>query len=229
MLPLALVVFAKHPTAGRVKTRLQPTYTPAQSAAVQDVFLRHFVRRLAALRLGQVVIAFDPPDAAAEMAQFAADGEVELLPQVEGDLGCRLCAAAGSLSERFEQVLMFGVDSPDVPGTYVRKLPRILAKYDAILAPTDDGGFWALGVRRGVDLERTLAGVEWSSGQEKPQVAANFTAAGYRVGDGDQWSDVDHPADLGALLERLSISNADDDRLLRDALRPIVSGEGAAL
>ncbi len=227
--PLAIVIMAKYPTPGRVKTRLQPALSEDESAEVQRVFLLHMLERLVALEAGDVVVCYDPPDAGA----FAAlvENRVGLLPQSGGDLGDRLASAARALADRYERGLFFGVDSPDVPQKHLRDMIEQTRSHDASLAPTEDGGYWAMGVRTNVDLAEVLRGIEWSSGREYAQTMDLLKSHGCTLGIGGQWFDVDRVADLVQLNERLIGSHATDDRLLFAAMKdlcPVLARDGVA-
>lgn len=196
----------KLPQPGRVKTRLCPPLTPEQAAGVHELFLRHTLHRLLetapAADIGRVILCFDPPDAAPKVLQsFAMAGEVGFLPQGPGNLGDRLTMAADKVAG---PVLFLGCDSPDLPLTHLIFAGRCLCKgRKIVLGPCDDGGFWCLGVAPGVDLRPVLAGVEWSSGGEMEQVRRNAEAAGLSVDLAPPWYDIDRPADLTTLWNRL--------------------------
>lgn len=226
--PLAIVIMAKYPTPGRVKTRLQPVLSEEESAEVQRVFLLHMLDRLVALAAGDVVVCFDPPNAA-EAFEALIGGHARLLRQSAGDLGDRLADAAVSLRADYDRVLFFGVDSPDLPEKHLLDMIRQTLSHDATLAPTEDGGFWAMGVRTNLDLAGLLRGIEWSSGREYAQTLDRLKTHGCTVGLGRQWFDVDRAGDLVALNERLIGSHATDDRLLFAQLKdvwPVLARDG---
>jgi glycosyltransferase A (GT-A) superfamily protein (DUF2064 family) len=111
--------------------------------------------------------------------------------------------------------MFFAVDSPDVPINSVTRLIDLLRQHDVAVGPCDDGGYWSLGLRREVNVEGLLSGIEWSSGRELAQTIGRAAALGYRVGVGDNWDDVDRPQDLRRLVSRLRTSdNASDMQLL---------------
>lgn len=210
------VVIGKLPEPGRVKTRLSPPLTPEQAAAIHDLFLRHTLEQLlehgSSLGLERVVLCFDPPDADPgtyrryEKLLPDIPGRIEFHRQASGNLGDRLIAAAEDLGG--DRALLFlGADSPDVPVQHVAQALRRLDGHDLALGPTDDGGYWCLGVGPGVNLRPVLAEVEWSSGREREQTLNNAVAAGLSVGGVSGWFDVDHPGDLATLWERIG----DDD------------------
>jgi len=224
----ALVIMAKHPTPGRVKTRLQPTYSPEQSAAVQRIFLEHLVKRFTTLRLGQIVVCYDPPETRDSFAGLlpATATHVLFLPQSAGDLGARLALASRKLADDFARIFFFGVDSPDVPDTHLHAIITHLDSHPVVIAPTDDGGFWSIGHRREIDLANVLTGIEWSSGREMAQVVEHLNRDAVPVAMAEAWTDVDRPDDLSALLTRLNSSPAAHDGELLAKLLPVINGNG---
>ncbi len=216
---LAVVVMSKYPTAGRVKTRLQPALSPQQAADLHRIFLLHLLNRIASLEPAALVVSFDPPDQIADFSRLLAGIPVRLIPQSPGDLGARLASAAAVLASEFSRVLFLGVDSPTVPDGHLTQMARLTLGADVALARTDDGGYWCLGTRTDLDLDAILANIEWSSGHEAQQTIASAQAAGCRVVLGPTWSDVDRPADLEVLVEQLVESPNPGDANLLDSLR----------
>ncbi len=226
--PLAIVILAKYPTAGRVKTRLQPRLTPDESADVQRVFLLHVIERLTCLGVGDVIVCFDPPDDAEAFSALLND-QTRLLAQSDGDLGDRLLNAIATLGDEYARILFMGVDSPDVPESHLLDIIALARSHDAAIAPTYDGGYWALGVRTDIDFSTVLRGIDWSSGKEFQQTTDRLRAQIGEIGIGQIWSDVDRTEDLIALNERLIGSHAADDRLLFAQLKdlcPVLARDG---
>lgn len=226
--PLAMVILAKYPTPGRVKTRLQPHLTPDESAEVQRIFLLHVVERLTCLGVADVFVCFDPSDHAQAFAELIGD-QALLVAQSDGDLGDRLVNAIASLRDEYAHIVFMGVDSPDVPESHLLDMIDLTRSHDAAIAPTHDGGYWALGVRTEIDFSSVLMGIDWSSGREYQQTMDRLGAKMGKIGIGKLWSDVDHVQDLIALNERLIGSHATDDRLLFAQLKdlcPVLARDG---
>ena len=213
---------AKYPTPGRVKTRLHPTLTPEQAAEVQKVFLLHTIARLQAMSAAPVVVCFDPPEQAAAFVGLLGP-EMELIPQSPGDLGHRMASAAVTLGKRFDRLLFFGVDSPDVPEKALRELHELALAHEAMLAPTHDGGYWSVGGSTDLKWVNILRDIAWSSGRECAQTKSALEAAGHTVALAQAWSDVDHPADLYALVDRLTLGSTDDDLQLLKLIHPFAA------
>src|SRR5438270_12065838 len=88
----AIIVFAKAPVPGRVKTRLCPPLTPEAAAALHQACVCDLWERLACLPWARRVLCHDPPESGEQFRQLLG-GETELLAQVEGALGIKLSAA----------------------------------------------------------------------------------------------------------------------------------------
>ncbi len=143
------------------------------------------------------------------------------LPQGVGNLGDRICDAY-DVSGTHGPVLFVGSDSPDLPDNHLAAAGQLLSTdRQIVLGPCDDGGYWCLGVGGGVDLRQVIDGVAWSSGLELKQTRQNALAASLVVEDAPAWSDVDRPADLAALFQRISADTMQGPSLARQ-LREIV-------
>jgi rSAM/selenodomain-associated transferase 1 len=212
---IAVIIMAKYPTPGRVKTRLMPTLTAAQAARVHRVFLEHLAYRIDQMQWGELIVSHDPPDCMGEMRDIVGQQAMAGYgPQVGKDLGERLANAIGGVDGDLTKVLFLGVDSPDVPDSHLLRVAELLRLHDVVIAPADDGGFWSVALNTRVDAVRLFDNIEWSSGREFAQVLERAPALGYNVAVADRWADVDRPADLRSLLERLRSSDAPDDREL---------------
>ena len=209
-----VAIMTKVPEAGRVKTRMLPALAPEQAARLHDIFLRYLDHRLSRMPWARRLMFFDPPHA--DVRRLPRDG-AELVPQAPGDLTARLVAAtAHARGAARARVLFLGADSPDVPVSHLSGAVELLHAQDVVLGPTEDGGYWCLGVSPDVHLASLLAEIDWSSGREFAQTLARARSLGYNVGIAGPWDDVDRPEDLRRLVSRLGASNdAEDRELLR--------------
>src|SRR6266704_1941485 len=106
----AIIVMAKYPEAGKVKTRLMPELSAHLASKVHRVFLEHCMARLSELRSAELVLRFDPvAKADALRGLLDAAARINFLPQVDGDLGARIAAAAREVSARHPRLLFLGV------------------------------------------------------------------------------------------------------------------------
>jgi rSAM/selenodomain-associated transferase 1 len=219
----AIIVMAKYPEAGKVKTRLTPDLSAHLAAKVHRVFLQHCMTRLSELRAAELVLCFDPVEKAGALRDlFDRSARITFLPQVDGDLGARLAAAARELAIRHRRLLFLGVDSPDVPPAHLNKAAQLVEQADVSLSPTDDGGFWSLGLQNHVNAQKLLENIPWSSGGEAMAVLRSADVLGHTSVTGMAWDDVDRSADLRRLITRLVRSSEKLDRRLLSNLRHIL-------
>jgi rSAM/selenodomain-associated transferase 1 len=136
---LALVVIAKAPVAGRAKTRLCPPLRPAQAATLAEAALHDTLLAVAGTAAGRKVLVLDGKPGA-----WLPDG-FEVLDQRPGDLAARL---VGAFADVGGSALLIGMDTPQVSTRVLAAGLDLLAGNDAVLGPTRDGGYWAIGLRR---------------------------------------------------------------------------------
>ncbi|MYV94353.1 TIGR04282 family arsenosugar biosynthesis glycosyltransferase [Streptomyces sp. SID1034] len=132
-----LIVLAKAPVPGRVKTRLTPPYTPQEAARIAEASLADTLDAALATPVRRRVLVLD-----GEAGPWLPPG-FEVLPQCAGGLDERIAAAFASCSG---PALLIGMDTPQVsPGLLAPALadPR---PGEAWFGPAEDGGFWALGL-----------------------------------------------------------------------------------
>jgi uncharacterized protein len=204
---VVVIVMTKFPAPGRVKTRLAPPLTTEQAARLHHEFLLHVIGRL---RSWRVIACYDPPGSAADMRRLI---DVELMAQ-----------SASDASTPADHVIFLGIDSPDVPLAYLDRVADLLGTNDVVIAPADDGGYWAVALGPGVDASELFSSIEWSTGREGAQTLERARHLGYNVALADRWADVDRPDDLRRLVERLKRSAAADDRRLLDRLSFLPDG-----
>ncbi len=136
-----LIVIAKAPVPGRVKTRLTPPLRPADAAVLARAALEDTLAAVAASRLAsRRVVALDgDPDG------WLPDG-FELVAQHGGGLARRL---AGAFEDVGGPALLIGMDTPQVtPGLLDAGLAALADGADAVFGAASDGGYWAIGLAR---------------------------------------------------------------------------------
>lgn len=186
-----LILFARSPVPGRVKTRLHPRLKPDESAALHECFVRDTVEMLLTLSgEADVELHTDIPTDAWN------DLPVPRFTQAPGDLGERMLQAiTDGLDAGRSRVTIVGSDSPTLPPAHLRRL--LAADADVTLGPVADGGYYAIGCRRA--HPEMFAGVRFSRPDTLRQTAQAAEACGLTVALGDPWYDVDTPADLDRL------------------------------
>ena len=193
-----LVIFARNPVPGAVKTRLHSRYTPIQAAAIYRAFVLDTVGAAMQARADRRLMACDPPGAEAELADLAGPGW-ELFPQVSGDLGERMYQAARRCFSRSAlRVVILGTDVPSLPPHHIDRAFELLESDEVVLGPSMDGGYYLVGLSRPVrEIFRDIA---WSTSHVYAQTLERARAAGFTVGILPSWHDVDTPGQLDYLV-----------------------------
>ncbi len=183
-----LLVIAKQPLPGRVKTRLVPPCSYEQAAALAEAALGDTLRTVLAAPARRRVLVLD-----GEPGPWLPPG-FDVVPQCGGLLDERLAAAFAAVRG---PALLIGMDTPQVT-------PDLLAvdwgAADAVFGPAADGGFWALGLRE--PDPALLRGVPMSTSATGAIQRARLVAAGLRVADLPQLRDVDTAADALAVARQ---------------------------
>ncbi|MFL6053001.1 MAG: TIGR04282 family arsenosugar biosynthesis glycosyltransferase [Actinoallomurus sp.] len=173
-----LLVIAKEPVPGRVKTRLTPPYTPAEAAALAEAALADTLAAVAATRVARRVLVL-----AGRPGPWLPEG-FEVISQRGDGLDERL---ANAFADVGGPAVLVGMDTPQVTPAALTQAVRGLDDGDAVFGPAADGGFWLLGLRR--PDPRLLLGVPMS----RPDTGAHQRARlrGLRVTTLGTLTDVD--------------------------------------
>jgi rSAM/selenodomain-associated transferase 1 len=142
-----LVVLAKAPVAGAVKTRLIPALGAEGAAALHRKLVRHALQTAVASALGPVELCCAPGPDHPFFTRCQEDFALGLTAQVPGDLGSRMAAAFDRVMPSGPTILT-GSDCPSLTVEDLRAAARALAQgRDAVFAPTEDGGYALIGLR----------------------------------------------------------------------------------
>lgn len=147
-----ILVFAKTPIPGRVKTRLCPPLGPVQASRLYSAFLDDTLRMVESARLvARRVIAYD-----GDMEWFNPWlDRFELTAQVGADLGERLWNTFKIVLGN-GPVICIGSDSPHLDARLLERAVQTLDEYEVVLGPSTDGGYYLVGLNRAVDLFQGL-------------------------------------------------------------------------
>jgi rSAM/selenodomain-associated transferase 1 len=201
----AIAVMAKAPRPGLAKTRLIPALGAEGAARLARAFLidTAALARRAALACGGAAHVLATPDAAA--AELSALTGLAALPQGGGDLGARIAAAfAGMFARGHAPVLLIGADTPALPQAHIAAALALAAAEPraAVLGPSGDGGYWTVALS--APAPSLFAGIAWGTAKVLEQTRAAAARAGIPLSFAPSWDDVDEPADLATLAERLA-------------------------
>lgn len=196
----ALLIFAKQPVPGRVKTRLSPPLSPDEAAELYHCMLADTMGNHLSCDHFDTLVFFEPSGAAEAFFRRTWPG-VPAFPQQGEGLGERLEQAfALAFVMGFGAVAAIGSDSPDLPPLYVEDAFRLLeeGRADVIFGPVEDGGYCLIAMKR--PYPGLFRDIPWSSGEvlERSEEAAR--ALGLRSARLPLWHDLDRFEDLELLL-----------------------------
>ncbi|MFI0975673.1 DUF2064 domain-containing protein [Streptomyces sp. NPDC021093] len=185
--PLTLLVIAKEPLPGRVKTRLTPPFTSVEAARLAEASLADTLQAVRDTPADRRVLVLD-----GSPGPWLPPG-FEVRPQCAGGLDARLADAFAGCTG---PALLIGMDTPQVTPQLLAQASEF-ADADAWFGPADDGGFWALGLAE-PDPE-LLRGVPMSVPHTGAVQRRRLSGAGLRVRDLPVLRDVDTAADARAV------------------------------
>lgn len=187
---VTLLVIAKEPVPGRVKTRLTPPFTPAQAADLATAAIADTLLAVEALRRSPAGASVRPLLVLDGSAGPWLPTRIDTVPQATGPFDARLAAAFDLVRG---PALLIGMDTPQVTPRLLADACSALADADAVLGLAADGGWWALGLRR--PAGRLLRGVATSRPDTGARQRERLERAGLRVASLPVLRDVDTAAD----------------------------------
>ncbi|RII26362.1 MAG: hypothetical protein CXR31_11775 [Geobacter sp.] len=213
----ALIIFAKRPVPGQVKTRLIPHLAADEAARFYECMLRDTISRTSRLAgIDRLIFFMEEPEAVGYFHRLAPG--IPLFPQQGEDLGERMANAFRSaFSCGYREVVIIGSDSPDLPlpcmeSAFVR---LVTGEAEAVFGPSDDGGYYLVALNK-MHAE-LFSGIEWSRSDVLAKSLVKVAEAGIRAALLPGWYDVDRIEDLkrpelrdgtnGAPLTRQFIEN----------------------
>ncbi len=211
MLP-SLLLFARVPEPGRVKTRLAGRLTERGATELYRAFLEDAARvYLRPSRWESVLCAEPDPLDARLAALFPPAWRRE--PQAPGDLGSKLRTAfAGAFGRGAPAAVAIGSDHPALPLRSVEALfGELEAGRSAAVVPAEDGGYCAIGLSAGASAADVFRGIPWSTETVLSETLRRFGDAGLACRVLDPAYDVDRPEDLDRLRRDLAGRDARDE------------------
>ncbi|HXH72263.1 MAG TPA: TIGR04282 family arsenosugar biosynthesis glycosyltransferase [Mariprofundaceae bacterium] len=188
------VIMCKAPVAGRVKTRLQPEYTPEAAARLHAAMAETVIRRARHV-FGDVVVAADDPT-----HPFFAALAVAVVPQGEGSLGERMARLLVRLWNAEDGGMVFlGTDSPHMPDNRLQAAVDLAATHDVVFGPVEDGGYDLIALAG--PLAGLFADIDWGTPAVLRQSLERAAALSLHVGMLELSFDVDSAADLRRAIE----------------------------
>ena len=178
----AIILFARAPVAGQVKTRLEAALGAEATVELHNAFVLDTLDKLLTLRAVAGIELHTDIETDAWRRP-----EVTVRTQIRGDLGLRMLHALDA-----KWACIVGSDAPTLPVSHIEAL--LASSADVALGPCEDGGYYAISCRR--THPEMFRGVEWSSAVTLAQTEQAARRCAMSVERGPGWYDIDLPEDL---------------------------------
>jgi rSAM/selenodomain-associated transferase 1 len=195
----ALIIFAKAPIPGEVKTRLCPPLTPDEAASLHGTLVLDTIERTKNLPGVSLYVAGAPDHAHPFFKVLEGRYGAKLLPQRGPDLGTRMrWAMQDAFEQGVQDVILTGTDLPTLPRAHLTEALKLIKTHDVVLGPTPDGGYYLIGLRRMIpDL---FDGIAWSTASVFAETKKKIESAGLSLGLLPECRDLDTLEDLKAFI-----------------------------
>ncbi|CAN5224651.1 TIGR04282 family arsenosugar biosynthesis glycosyltransferase [soil metagenome] len=197
----AVIIMAKVPQAGNVKTRLQNFLSPENCETLAESFLKDTVNKANSV-CENVFIAFFPPHEIQKLKEILP-AETNFIEQTGENLGDKMFNAFRFVfAGQTDSIVMIGTDSPTFSSAFIEQAFGFLEQNsEIVLGKTDDGGFYLIGLR--VLRREIFEDVAWSSSKTFADVHENIKNIGLNLRQIPVWYDIDEKKDLMKLKNEI--------------------------
>lgn len=194
-----LVIFAKAPQAGFVKTRLIPALGAEGAAQLAEKMLRFTLTEAVASDVESVELCASPAPGEAPWLRFRGEHRaIHWTHQGDGDLGERLARATQRVINEGQSVMLIGTDCLTLDRQRLSDAAAALKSHDAVMIPSTDGGYVLLGLNR--FSPKIFQEIEWSTPSVAESTLERLKSLNWRVAVLESLRDIDEPEDLCMIL-----------------------------
>lgn len=194
-----VIVFAKAPQPGAVKTRLVPLLGEEGAAALHERLVKRTIKTAREASFRGIELHCTPGIDDPLFRFCAGHYGVTVRAQGDGDLGARMLAAFESALAGHARALLIGSDCPALTARHLRQADRALRDgADAVFVPCEDGGYALIGLKR-VE-SRLFDGIAWGGEHVMAETRARLATLGWRWRELETLWDVDRPEDYQRLV-----------------------------
>jgi rSAM/selenodomain-associated transferase 1 len=198
-----LVIMAKAPRPGKVKTRLTPDLSPETVTAFYRCLLDDTLAL--ARSLGDVEVAIMCPESDVNELSQLAGNDVSVVAQEGAGLAAGLTSVFSHFADgRQRRTIAFNSDSPHLPRSVLEDAFATLAEHDVVVGPTDDGGYYLVGAKASHPALFASDGMGTSTALER--LLSNARTLGLSVGFSTPFYDIDVANDLSRLAAELRLT-----------------------
>ncbi len=190
-----VIIFAKAPIAGRVKTRLQPHYSAHNAASLQKYFIFKTVKMASRLNNIDIELRCVPDDSHPVFQQCQRLYGITTKTQQGRDLGERMKNARAEALSQYSKAVLIGTDCPDITPDYLNKaFLKLENGADAVIGPAMDGGYVLLGLRK--FSSSIFEDIHWGTEQVLAATKKNLRLLNWQWSELSTLRDIDTPEDL---------------------------------
>ena len=195
----AVIILARAPRPGAVKTRLIPVLGAEGAAEFHALLVKQTLETARAASFRQIEL-HGTPDVDDSFFRFCAGHfAVALAAQAGGDLGLRMLAAFATALAIHSRALLLGSDCPALAASHLRQADRALREgADAVFVPCEDGGYALIGLQR--PEARLFDGIAWGGENVMADTRTRLIGLGWRWRELETLWDVDRPEDYARLV-----------------------------
>jgi len=195
-----LFLFASRPIAGLVKTRLQPEYSAERAAEIAAYMIRATVELAVSAWPGDITLQVWPGTDHPLFHELEREFNIRLAPQTGGDLGARMLGALREGVERHGSAAVMICDVPHCTWNVLDQANDWLARGKNILGPTEDGGYYLIGMQKAVP--ELFENMPWGSHQLLSMTLARAEAIGIEFELMTKLRDIATPRDLWLVAQK---------------------------
>ena len=213
-----LMIFAKYPEPGRVKTRLAKTLGDDTAVQLYRLMAADIIRRLKGCRHYKTVIFFDPPHRASGIKDWLGT-DLCYIKQSGQDLGERLSNAFRVvLRSGAGRAVVIGTDCLGITQDTISKTLQYLAEKDVVIGPAEDGGYYLLGLSQ--YIPELFISIDWSTDKVFHQTIDEVKRLGLSFAILKPLKDLDDSSDLHPALYYLLKQRGQGEKPLRGISAP---------
>ena len=218
----AVILFTKIPIPGKTKTRLQPLLSADECCLLQSAFIRDVYRALQQTQTCCDVVVYHTIEGVLEDLQALIPEASAFFPQQGQDLGEKMHnAICHTLNAGYSRCVLIGSDLPLLRADAIDEALRLLQNHDMVLCPTEDGGYYLIGMNEPCEGVFRLKYSVSTVFEGTLSLAEQY---GKTCAVGQTTMDIDEPSDLFRLIERLNQEDQDQcpaTRALLESLEAI--------
>ena len=189
-----LIIFAKAPQSGAVKTRLISALGADGAATLARKLLMHTLQQAMAAGVGPVELCMSPPPEDLAWHGINLPPALVCTAQGEGDLGQRMARAIDRVTTQHQPALLMGTDCPALTAERLAEAASQLERHDAVLLPVADGGYVLIGLK--APCPEVFTKMPWSTSTVAAETLRRMAEIKLCVWKGPTLHDIDEPGDL---------------------------------